>query len=112
MTKNKHIDMDAIVRQVIEKREEDTRVWNFEQVARYIREGEMEMSVTGSPHTSFHGAHAHVDVTKDYDFGPRQVQSFLQFMDNSLEREIELAEMDNIVYDSLKEHRILGRRKK
>jgi hypothetical protein len=49
---------------------------------------------------------------KDSNFGPRQVESFLRFMDESLERQCEQAEADNVVYDALGEHRILGRAKK
>ncbi len=45
--------------------------------------------------------------------GPSQVESLLRFVvDNPLGKEIEDAEADNIVYDALGDHRILGKKKK
>lgn len=45
--------------------------------------------------------------------GPRQVESLLQFLINdSIERKLNIAERNNIVYDGLGEHRILGKKKK
>ena len=50
---------------------------------------------------------------RETPFGERQVESFLRFMvSQEIEREFEDAVADNIVYDSLGEHRILGKAKK
>ncbi len=49
---------------------------------------------------------------KDNNFGPCQVKSFLHFMFEGQERQFEDAEADNIVYEALGEHRILGKAKK
>ena len=47
------------------------------------------------------------------NLGTQQVESLLAFMvEDPLERELENAERDNIVYDGLGEHRILGKVKK
>ncbi len=47
------------------------------------------------------------------NLGPQQVESLLAFMvEAPIERELENAERDNIVYDGLGEHRILGKKKK
>ena len=50
---------------------------------------------------------------RETPFGERQVESFLRFMISAeIEREFEDAEGDNIVYDALGSHRILGKAKK
>ena len=49
---------------------------------------------------------------KGPEFGPRQTESFLHFVFEGKERQIEDAEADNIVYEALGEHRILGKAKK
>lgn len=54
-----------------------------------------------------------VDLRKETPLGQRQVESLLSFMvSNETEKELEDAEGDNIVYDALGEHRILGLAKK
>ncbi len=103
-----HLDMESLVRQVEEQRE-DKRVQEDSQLARAgIVQGEPAALQRLSMQAR---RHLYVNASEDPDFGPRQVESFLRFMDEGLESELELAEMDNIVYDSLGEHRILGRRK-
>ena len=54
-----------------------------------------------------------IDLRRDLPLGQRQVESLLCFMvSDEIERELEDAEGDNIVYDGLGEHRILGKKKK
>ncbi len=54
-----------------------------------------------------------VDVEKEIPIGTRQVESLLRFsLERNVERAIEDALADHIVYDQLGEHRILGRAKK
>lgn len=54
-----------------------------------------------------------VDLRKEAPLGQRQVESLLCFVvSENTERALEDAERDNIVYDGLGEHRILGKKKK
>ena len=54
-----------------------------------------------------------VDLRREAPLGQRQVESLLCFMvSDEAERAMEDAERDNIVYDGLGEHRILGKKKK
>ncbi len=54
-----------------------------------------------------------IDFRREALLGQRQVESLLCFMVSpELEKEIEDAEGDNVVYDGLGEHRILGKKKK
>ncbi len=56
---------------------------------------------------------AHIDMKREAPLGQRQVESLLCFMISSdIERDLEDAEGDNVVYDGLGEHRILGKKKK
>ncbi len=99
---NIHINMDEEIRELLSRRENDI-------VFRAV--------VLGDP-----AAHAKlkqerstvlsVNVSRDIPFETRQVESFLRFMDERLEVDMELAEMDNVVYDGLGEHRILGKKKR
>ncbi len=59
------------------------------------------------------GIKATIDLRKEVPLGQRQVESLLCFMvSEEIERELEDAERDNIVYDALGEHRLLGLAKK
>lgn len=54
-----------------------------------------------------------IDLQREVPLGQRQVESLLSFMVSpDTERALENAERDNLVYDALGEHRILGRAKK
>jgi hypothetical protein len=54
-----------------------------------------------------------IDLRRETPLGQRQVESLLCFMvSKETQREMEDAELDNIVYDGLGEHRILGKKKK
>jgi len=54
-----------------------------------------------------------IDLRREAPLGQRQVESLLRFMvPRQIEREFEDAEGDNVVYDALGEHRILGRVRK
>jgi len=56
---------------------------------------------------------ATIDPRREAPLGQRQVESLLCFMvSEETERAMEDAERDNIVYDALGEHRILGPAKK
>ena len=53
-----------------------------------------------------------VDLRKEAPIGQRQVESLLRFMvSKEIERDMEDAEGDNVVYDGLREHRVLGKKK-
>jgi hypothetical protein len=59
------------------------------------------------------GIQTTIDLRREAPFGQRQVESLLCFMvSEDMEKSMEDAEGDNIVYDGLGEHRILGRKKK
>ena len=54
-----------------------------------------------------------IDLRREAPLGQRQVESLLCFMvSDETKIEMENAERDNIVYDGLGEHRILGKKKK
>ena len=54
-----------------------------------------------------------IDLRREAPLGQRQVESLLCFMVSpELEKALEDAEGDNVVYDGLGEHRILGKKKK
>jgi len=58
-------------------------------------------------------ANAIIDLRREAPLGQRQVESLLCFMvSDQTEKSMEDAEGDNVVYDGLGEHRILGRKKK
>ena len=53
-----------------------------------------------------------LDLRREAPVGQRQVESLLRFMvSKETERDMEDAEGDNIVYDGLGEHRVLGKKK-
>ena len=68
----------------------------------------------GGWHDSFHKCANENEIKRQgTPLGQRQVESLLCFMVSpELERELEDAEGDNVVYDGLGEHRILGKKKK
>ncbi len=100
-SRNKHLDMETLVKQVEEGRQSDLA---YRAICLGDPAALKRLEDQARDHLS-------IDALKDPDFGPRQVESFLRIMDRELDEELELAEMDNIVYDSLGEHRILGQRK-
>ena len=54
-----------------------------------------------------------IDLRRETPLGQRQVESLLCFMvSHEIDQDMDEAEGDNIVYDGLGEHRILGRKKK
>ena len=59
------------------------------------------------------GVETVIDLRRDAPVGQRQVESLLRFVVSSdLERSMEDAEGDQIVYDGLGEHRILGTKRR
>ena len=99
---NIHINMDEEIRELLSRRENDI-VFRAVVLGDPIAHAKLkeERSTVLS-----------VNVARDIPFEARQVESFLRFMDERLEVDMELAEMDNIVYDGLGTHRILGKKKK
>ena len=54
-----------------------------------------------------------INLRREIPFGQRQVESLLCFMvSGPTEKALEDAEGDNVVYDGLGEHRVLGKKKK
>ena len=97
-----HIDLEQDVKSLLEKRENDLAF-------RAICEGEEEaMSALQNK-----GSLALGKIEEEASLGATQVQSLLRFcIEREIERAFEEAEGDNIVYDGLGEHRILGKAKK
>lgn len=98
---NVHIDMEEEIKELLAQRENDTvfqAVVNGDPAAQAKLREERSTAVR-------------IDLKRDIPFETRQVESFLRFMDAGLEKEMELAEMDNVVYDGLGTHRILGKKK-
>lgn len=98
-----HIDMTEAMNSLAERLAQDT-------MYRAICEGDpgamARLQRQGSVKTT-------VDLRKEIPLGQRQVESLLSFMVSvDTGRALENAERDNIVYDGLGEHRVLGRAKK
>jgi hypothetical protein len=104
---DKHIDMNPEIQRILVSRAQDV-------VYRAI--------VEGNPNAMLQLQHDNQAVVgkvlakarrERKDPGPAQVQSFLRFVvDRATERQMEDAEADNVVYDALGEHRILGKKRK
>jgi len=98
-----HIDMEESTSDIAERLARDTMfraICNGD--ARAMARLQQEGSVT-----------LNVDPRREAPLGQRQVESLLCFMvSRETEIEIEDAERDNIVYDGLGDHRILGKKKK
>jgi hypothetical protein len=98
-----HIDMTEQMNSLAERLAQDTMYRAVCQgdpsaLARLQRQGSVQTTI---------------DLRKETPLGQRQVESLLSFMvSETTERAMEDAERDNIVYDGLGEHRILGRVKK
>jgi hypothetical protein len=104
MNKHIHLDLEEDIRELLESRAQST-------VFRAICGGDPK--ALEELHRSESGVPLRVDSYAKVDAGPRQVESLLRFMvEGELERALEDAEADNVVYEQLGEHRILGRAKK
>ena len=100
---HEHLDIQSILQEELKKERAD-RLLHVQQVHRKRRtweQSDFNMSSEGET------------VLEADTLGPQQVESLLAFMvEYSTERALENAERDNIVYDALGEHRILGKHKK
>ncbi len=100
---NAHIDIQSIIQEEIKRRRED-RLGHVQQVNHYskVRENPNFRVV------------AEGETVPNLDrLGPQQVESLLTFVvEDSVDRALGTAEMDNRVYDGLGEHRLLGRAKR
>ena len=103
---HKHLDIQSILQDQL-KKERQSRVLHVQTVQaenermHTLETIDLRIDVNGET----------VPITDN--LGPQQVESLLAFMvDDSMERALENAERDNIVYDGLGEHRILGKKKK
>ena len=100
---DKHIDIEESMNDIAERLARDTMYHAIchgdpRAMARLEKEGSTTVAI---------------DLRKEAPLGQRQVESLLCFMvSEEVERELEDAERDNIVYDALGEHRILGAAKK
>jgi phosphoenolpyruvate carboxylase len=98
-----HIDMQESTKDLAERLAQDSlfrAVCNGDKgaMSRIQRDGSQQVSV---------------DMRKEVPLGRRQVESLLRFMvSDETYRDMKDAERDNIVYDGLGEHRILGKKKK
>lgn len=98
-----HIDMTESMNDLAERLARDTMYQaicngNPAAMAKLQREGSVQTTI---------------DLRREAPLGQRQVESLLSFMVSpSTEKALEDAEGDNVVYDALGEHRILGRAKK
>ena len=102
---NTHIDMTDTIQKVIQDRANSL-------INRAILDGDREaMKKIEAQGSKMVGPSGRNLETPPY--GERQVESLLRFVvEHPLGRAIEDAEADNIVYDGLGEHRILGKHKK
>lgn len=88
-----------------------------ELAERLAQESMYQAICTGNPRAMARlqkegSAETTIDLRREAPVGQRQVESLLRFMvSKETERGIEDAEGDNIVYDGLGEHRILGKKK-
>ena len=98
-----HIDIQESTTELAERLAQNTLFQavcegNPSAMARIQREGSTTVSI---------------DLRREIPFGQRQVESLLCFMvSDSAEKALEDAEGDNVVYDGLGEHRVLGKKKK
>jgi hypothetical protein len=98
-----HIDMQESTKDLAERLAQDSLFQaicdgDTRAMSRIQRDGSRQVSV---------------DMRKEVPLGQRQVESLLRFIvSDSTKRDMEDAERDNIVYDGLGEHRLLGRKKK
>ena len=98
-----HIDMQESTKDLADRLAQD---FLFQAVCNGNQKAMSRIQKDGSRQVS-------VDMRKEVSLGQRQVESLLRFMvSEETYRAMEDAERDNIVYDGLGEHRILGKKKK
>ena len=104
---DKHIDMNPEIQRLVLAREQDVAY-------KAIVQGDPNaMSQLQYDNQAVVGEVLAKARRERKDSGPAQVESFLHFViDRVTERQIEDAEADNVVYDALGEHRILGKKRK
>jgi hypothetical protein len=100
---NKHLNLEEDVRRLVEAQEGDLA---FRAICQGDQEALRELSTKGSIQSQF-------DPLKEPQLGPAQREALLTFvLEEEVARALEDTQADNIVYDQLGEHRILGRVKK
>ena len=107
-----HLDIQNILQEELEKRRKD-RLLHVQQVRHenHLKRATKKEEVY--PGMVFRVSVNEETVLTEDNLGPQQVESLLAFMvEADIERGLENAEMDNIVYDALGDHRILGKHKK
>ena len=117
---HKHLDIQSILQEELKKQREDRilHVLRVNHLKRAIENTEEGAPQEGATRFSYPGMVFRVSIDEETvpiadNLGPQQVESLLAFMvDDPMERALENVERDNIVYDGLGEHRILGKRKK
>ena len=98
-----HIEMTESTSDLAKRLEQDTR---FQAICNGDSRAMSRLQREGSIQTT-------IGLRRETPLGQRQVESLLRFMiSEETTRAFEDAEGDNLVYDSLGEHRILGRAKK
>ena len=109
---HKHLDIQSILEEELKKQRKD-RLLHVQQVRHedHLKRATEEEEVY--PGGVFRVSVNEETVPNVDNLGPQQVESLLAFIvEDSMERALENAERDNIVYDGLGEHRILGKKKK
>ena len=98
-----HIDMQESTTELADRLARDTM---FQAICEGNPTAMVRLQKEGSATTA-------IDLRREVPFGQRQVESLLCFMvSHETEMALEDAEGDNVVYDGLGEHRVLGRAKK
>ena len=93
--RNAHLDINEIINESLNK----ARTGLFNRLTSR-RDPDTRLTVNG-------------ETVNEAELGEAQVQSLLAFRINpNLELALEDAERDNIIYDGLGEHRVLGKKKK
>ncbi len=109
---HEHLDIQSILQEELEKQRKD-RLLHVQQVQHenHLKRATKKEEVY--PGMVFRVSVNEETVPNEDNLGPQQVESLLAFMvELPIERALENAERDNIVYDGLGEHRILGKHKK
>ena len=99
-----HLDIQSILQEQL-KKERQGRLGHVQQVQyeNHLKRAAKSIDLRVNGET----------VPNQDNLGPQQVESLLAFMvENPIERALADAERDNIVYDGLGDHRILGKKKK
>ena len=100
---HEHLDIQSIL-------EEELKEKRKEGIGRLIQANERRRAWEMSDFNMLAGGET---VPEADTLPPQQVESLLAFLvEISTERQLENVERDNIVYDGLGEHRILGKHKK